>query len=176
MKRSLDIDVTIDHDLWKKIGFKADATARKAIEAALVSADLPQIIRKKTSFEISVLLTGDTQIRALNRDFRKKDKPTNVLSFASLDASDSKMAASLPGPFHLGDIVLALDTLEREALEQDKSLKDHFIHLTVHGTLHLLGYDHMQPEEAKVMESLEVAVLKSLGIENPYNSPGFMPE
>ncbi len=109
----------------------------------------------------------------MNRDYRGKDKATNVLSFATLDGE----TFIHPGmAFHLGDIILALETLKREAEEQDKRLEDHFSHLLVHGTLHLLGYDHMKINEAKEMENLEIHILNGLGVENPYKNMNSMPE
>lgn len=122
---------------------------------------------------MSVLLSGDENVRIMNRNYRNKDKATNVLSFATLD-SDTFVHPDMA--FHLGDIILAFETLKREAEEQDKRLEDHFIHLLVHGTLHLLGYDHMKINEAEEMESLEIHILESLGIENPYKNMDSMPE
>ncbi|NBX02785.1 MAG: rRNA maturation RNase YbeY [Alphaproteobacteria bacterium] len=104
--------------------------------------------------EITVVLADDAFVKNLNRDFRGKDKPTNVLSF--------------PGDGHLGDIVLAFETIEREAKEQQKTFKAHVQHLLVHGTLHLLGHDHIKDAEAEKMEALEIKILKELGVANPY--------
>ena len=104
--------------------------------------------------EMTVVLADDAFVKNLNRDFRGKNKPTNVLSF--------------PGDGHLGDIVLAFETIERQAKEQNKTFKAHVQHLLVHGTLHLLGHDHMEEAEAEKMESLEIKILKELGVANPY--------
>lgn len=111
--------------------------------------------------ELSVALVDDGHIRQLNADFRGQDKPTNVLSFPADD---------LPGMENvmLGDIVLASETLAREADEQDKALADHLTHLTVHGMLHLLGYDHETHDEAEEMEDLERVILNRLGLADPY--------
>jgi probable rRNA maturation factor len=106
--------------------------------------------------EISVVLADDAFVRELNRTYRGKDKPTNVLSF--------------PSDEHLGDIVLAFETVASEAAQQGKSFKAHAQHLLVHGTLHLLGYDHEQEAQAEEMEGLEVKILKKLGVANPYLS------
>lgn len=106
--------------------------------------------------EVSILLTNDTRIQELNRDFRDKDKPTNVLSFPSEEED------------FLGDIAISFNTLEKEAEEQDKEFTHHFIHMLIHGTLHLLGYDHITDEEAEEMESLEIKILDDMGIKNPY--------
>lgn len=117
--------------------------------------------------EIDICLSSDVAVRDLNRDWRGKDKPTNVLSFPGLEGA---LAGSLPAemPRPLGDIVLALETCQREAAEQGKSLAAHVQHLVVHGVLHLLGYDHEVEAEAREMEALEVLVLAGLGVADPY--------
>ena len=118
--------------------------------------------------ELSVTLTDDESIRILNRDYRGKDKPTNVLSFAMQEGEGPE---DVPGmPLLLGDLVLAHGTIVREAAEQDKAFDDHFRHLLVHGALHLLGYDHEDDAEAEEMEALEIEILSRMGIENPYKN------
>lgn len=141
-----------------------------AVNNALAHAAIPAIIAGR-DVEVSVVLTDDKTVQTLNREYRGKDKPTNVLSFATLDDDEPLPPA---GPVNLGDIVLAQETLAREAAEMDKTLRAHFIHLLVHGTLHLLGYDHEDEEEANLMESLEITVLETYGIENPYSEARFM--
>ena len=107
---------------------------------------------------VTVLLTDDDAVAALNAQFRGKDGPTNVLSFEAA-----------PNPErHLGDIALAFGVCAREAAEQGKPLGHHLQHLTAHGVLHLLGYDHISDDEAEVMEDLERAVLAGLGVPDPY--------
>jgi probable rRNA maturation factor len=108
--------------------------------------------------EITVLLTDDAAVRALNGKFRGKDQATNVLSFP---------APAFARP-HLGDVALAFGVCAGEAKEQGKSLADHLSHLTVHGVLHLLDYDHEADEEAEVMERMERAILEQLGVGDPY--------
>ncbi len=111
--------------------------------------------------ELSIVLTDDAEQQELNAAWRGIDKPTNVLSFPQIEP----MA---PVAGLLGDIVLARETLEREAREQGVSFTDHFTHLVVHGFLHILGYDHIADDEALAMESLETQILASLGIGDPY--------
>lgn len=123
-----------------------------AITATLIAAQHPT----EAPLEISIVLTNDEEIQTLNREYRGQDKPTNVLSFPQ------------DVPILLGDIVVAYETLARETNEQNKSFKDHFTHMLVHGCLHLLGYDHIQEAEAENMETLEITILSSLGIKNPY--------
>ena len=116
--------------------------------------------------ELTVTLTDDASIHILNRDYREKDKPTNVLSFPMWDKMSEIPHGA--GAIPLGDIIIAFETIKREAVEQEKSLPDHFTHMLVHGFLHLLGYDHMTDAEATEMESLEIRILKKLSITNPY--------
>ena len=111
---------------------------------------------------VTIVLSDDGSVRALNAEWRGKDKPTNVLSFPAGPVPPGQ------GPAALGDIVLARQTLEREAAEEGKSLGDHFTHLVVHGFLHLLGYDHETDAEAETMEELERRVLHALAIDDPY--------
>lgn len=152
---------------------------------AVCEAALP-----KGKYELAVVLADDAFVRELNRDYRGKDKATNVLSFPSspsplegegrdggspqrTQSAESTPLPNLPpqggkGYTELGDIVLAFETIEREAAEQQKSFRDHASHLLVHGVLHLLGHDHEVEKEAAKMEQKEIKILKKLGIANPY--------
>ncbi len=113
--------------------------------------------------ELSLVFTDDAAIQEINAEWRGKDKPTNVLSFPAFPLEPGKM----PGPM-LGDIVIARETVEREAVDLDKSFEDHLTHLLVHGFLHLFGYDHMETGEAERMEALETRILAVLGLSDPY--------
>jgi probable rRNA maturation factor len=113
---------------------------------------------------LSLLFTDDATIADLNRDWRGKPKPTNVLSFPAPDTSEA--ADGIPMP--LGDIVFGFETVAKEAAEAGLTLADHINHLLVHGLLHLLGYDHEEDREATAMEQLETAILARLGIADPY--------
>jgi probable rRNA maturation factor len=159
---SLLIDTVVSSPAWSEQSFDIET----AIKKALAMADVP-IHMQGRDLELSVVLTDDAHIQTLNRDYRKKDKPTNVLSFTILD-EDSFLPEGEAYP--LGDIILAYETIEREAAEQGKSFHDHVLHLLVHGTLHLLGYDHENDTDANAMESLEISALAQLGIANPYTS------
>ena len=162
--RSLACDVTVVAGDWPDHVADAEDLCERAVRAAL--AGVPAEVPPEGDLEISVALADDATVRALNRDYRGHDKPTNVLSFAEADAG---MPAVPGAPAHLGEIVLALETLRAEAGAQGKTPADHLAHLTVHGVLHLLGYDHERGEaEATAMESLEIAVLAGLGVANPY--------
>lgn len=111
---------------------------------------------------VTVTLTNDNEIQRLNKDFRQKDKATNVLSFPDGELDEN-------GRLHIGDIVMAFETMEREACEQEILLTDHLTHLMIHGLLHLYGYDHETEDEAEEMEALEIEILQDMGIKNPYN-------
>lgn len=121
--------------------------------------------------ELSVVLADDTFIQALNTEYRQKDAPTNVLSFPNYDLIPGTGDPFVQEPIIvLGDIFLSLDTLKKEAEAQQKPLKQHFFHLLLHGILHLLGYDHIDNQDAELMEALEVQLLSQLNIPNPYES------
>lgn len=155
------LDVLIEHDAWTQ--------AEPAIEAicvAAVGATLAACRRAADDHELSVVLSDDAAVRALNRDYRGQDKATNVLSFA---LQDTAPLDALPGyPVALGDVVLAFETTRDEAARQGITLRDHASHLVVHGVLHLLGFDHMEPLQADEMERLERRILADLGIADPY--------
>ncbi len=122
----------------------------------------PQYIHKDIhSLEISIVLTNNTHITELNRDYRGKDKPTNVLSFPQDE------------PGLLGDIIIARETIIAEAKDQGKTMQNHFTHMLIHGCLHLMGFDHIEEKEAQTMEDLEIKILSQMNIKNPYESNDF---
>jgi len=114
---------------------------------------------------IAICLAGDERVQGLNRDFRGRDRPTNVLSFPG--GEEDGPAGQDGQPFHLGDIILSLQTMQREAAELKIPLRHHLAHLVIHGVLHLLGHDHVEDEEAEQMERLERAAMHSLGLPPP---------
>ena len=124
--------------------------------------------------DLAIVLADDGFLRELNRTYRGQDAPTNVLAFEGsdppdLDAADPDSIDPIPeGAWQLGDVVLARETIAREASAQAKRFADHAVHLTVHGVLHLLGHDHGTDAEARQMEALEIEILKVLGIADPY--------
>ncbi len=145
-----------------------DLIARRAAEAAVAESSFPQLGTSERPVEISVLLTSDDRVRELNAEYRDKDKPTNVLSFPMLDPSNLRDTTVAGPELLLGDIILARGVCEAEAREKQVSVEQHATHLIVHGTLHLLGYDHRDDAEAADMERREVLALGRLGIANPY--------
>lgn len=146
--------------------------ARRAAEAAVAESAFPQLAESLRPVEISFRLTGDEEVRALNAEWRGKDRPTNVLSFPIAEPYELERADEEPeGPgLMLGDVVLARGVCEREAAGKAIPLERHAVHLLVHGTLHLLGHDHRDDEEAADMERREAAALARLGIANPYEA------
>jgi probable rRNA maturation factor len=150
---SVAIEIAIEAGDWAKLSHPAD-TVRRAATAALASAGVED-------GEVGVVLTDDAHVRELNRKWRAKDEPTNVLSFLS--------PFSDPGePRFLGDVVLACETVTREAEAEGKSVDHHLAHLVVHGVLHLVGHDHASDGEAEAMERQERAALASVGVPDPY--------
>ena len=141
---------------------------RKAAEAAIAESAFPQLAEALRTVELSVRLASDEEVRGLNAHWRGKDKPTNVLSFPMAEAYELEQSDEDGPAIMLGDIVLAHGVVEREAAEKGVSLNQHATHLVVHGTLHLLGYDHEAEADAAEMESREVRALARLGIANPY--------
>ncbi|NEU12057.1 rRNA maturation RNase YbeY [Methylobacterium sp. BTF04] len=155
-----EIDVAVADPRWETVAPDLEAFVIRAVEAALAIAPKPP----DSAVEISILLTTDAMVQDLNKTWRGKDKPTNVLSFP---APPQPAHAGVATP--LGDVVLAYDTMLRESAEQSKPLSHHLAHLLVHGTLHLLGQDHETGEsDAEAMEALEIAALRALGVPDPY--------
>ncbi|NJS15279.1 MAG: rRNA maturation RNase YbeY [Sphingopyxis sp.] len=151
--------------------------AQRAVAAALAETPHAPLADAAPLVEIGVRLTDDAEVQALNRDYRGKDKPTNVLSFPQYDPADFVMLADTDdGEILVGDIVLALETCTGEAAERGIAVADHAAHLIVHGTLHLLGYDHLDDASGDAMEALETKALATLGIADPYVDHQTLPE
>jgi len=162
----LEVAVDADEEWDSSSGW--EQLARKAAQAAIAESNYPELIDSERPVEISVTLTGDEQVRALNSEWRGKDKPTNVLSFPMADEMDFARQTVAGPELLLGDIILAHGVCETEAAEKGVSVEQHATHLLVHGTLHLLGYDHHEDAQAADMEAREVRALARLGIANPY--------
>ena len=162
------LEVAIEADEEWDSSRSWDKLVRKAAEAAIAESAFPQLATSSRPVELSVRLTGDEQVRALNAEWRGKDKATNVLSFPLADG-DELSVANVAGPeLLLGDIILARGICEAEAADKGITFEQHATHLLVHGTLHLLGYDHHDDDEAADMEAREIRALGRLGIANPY--------
>lgn len=160
----LQIDILRENGDWDTLD-DVEKSIRTAVRAALqpsAGSAADQVI------EVSILLENDAALQALNKQWRNKDKPTNVLSFPAPPLPDAMLAMQTER--HLGDIALSFDTLAAEARTENKALSDHLQHLVVHGMLHLQGHDHQTPDEADEMEDLERRILADLGIGDPYAS------
>lgn len=159
----VDLQITVEAGNWP------DENALEEMLAPVVAAASRWLALEaaqpmpETPPELSLLFTDDVAMQAINGEWRAKDKPTNVLSFPAFPLKPG----GLPGPM-LGDIVLARETIEREAAEMERNFDHHLAHLVVHGYLHLFGYDHIEPGEAEVMEAAETRILATLGISDPY--------
>lgn len=147
---AIELDVAIDAPCWSAVP-DAEAIVRRAVEEAALQV--------KPRGAMTIVLTDDEEIRALNNEWRGFDKPTNVLSFP---------AAPTPGSATLGDVIIAYETVQREAADEGKPFAHHLSHLAIHGFLHLLGHDHDNEGKARLMENLERKVLANLGIPDPY--------
>jgi probable rRNA maturation factor len=163
------LDLVLDADPeWDSSSADWAAMAERAVRAAVAASAFPQLLDGDREVELSMTLTDDEAVRALNAQWRGKDKPTNVLSFPMSEFDELEASAGDGPPLMLGDIVLAHGVCTREADEKAISIADHAQHLMVHGTLHLLGYDHLEDDEAEAMEALERSALAGIGIADPY--------
>jgi probable rRNA maturation factor len=197
MPDRVDIALSIEDERWEAVVADVEMLCERSARSALAAANaqdpdwLPE-----GPVEMSVILADDATVQELNKNYRGKDKPTNVLSFAlyadgggeeggeededegeeveepeeeGLEDGDVEfLSPEAPVPVILGDVILAFETVEREAREQRKAFADHLAHLVTHGVLHLLGYDHIEDSEAEQMERLETQILSGLGIADPY--------
>ena len=156
---SYTLEATIVRSLWEPRIIKSFEKKLKKILQEIFDGSKAKFL--KNNILISILFSGDQQVAELNKYFRNINKPTNVLSFPStqINAKDK---------FFLGDIIFSSQTIIYEAERDNKNLEDHLIHLFIHGVLHLLDYDHETENDASIMESLEVQILKNLNIDNPY--------
>ncbi|WP_170332931.1 rRNA maturation RNase YbeY [Ruegeria arenilitoris] len=164
----MNLEITIEDTRWQRL----EPLATRAIQAVLDHCDLDADL-----CEISLLACDDTRIADLNAEFREKPTPTNVLSWPAEDLAADQPGQSplqpeqdFTGEIALGDIAISYDTCAREADEAGKPMDDHVTHLIIHGTLHLLGYDHIRDEDADLMEAVEVDILGKLGLDDPYNA------
>lgn len=163
------IALSIDDERWRHVSGLEPALT-EAAGAALTAGN--EALAAMDS-DISISLASDAALRELNRDYRGKDTPTNVLSFPGFD-SEQDLAGAMAGaraggpPLMLGDLILAYETVAREAEAQGKPFLNHARHLVVHGVLHLIGFDHESDAEAEIMEAAERRILSGLGVPDPY--------
>ena len=171
-KIDIDFDILSNEPRWSNVLPGFEVLSQTAIDLVFLSQGSK--FTASNPIEISLTLTNDQEIKQLNSDHRNQNKATNVLSFPAYETTEIEGFNSnqlpLGMPIALGDIVVALETLEREDEAQNKSFNHHYQHLLIHGCLHLLGFDHENDTEAGEMESLEVELLKQLGIADPYKN------
>ena len=167
---TLDIVLDADPEWDSSVGW--DELARKAASAAIAESAFAQLGSGRRVVELSVRLTDDEEVRALNAKWRGKDKPTNVLSFPMAEPREIGETAAGGPELMLGDIILARGVVTREAEDKAIPIERHAAHLMVHGTLHLLGYDHEDEAAAADMERREVQALARIGIADPYGDGG----
>ena len=172
-------NISYEHKIWKEEAYIIEVNIDKKLwESRLVKnfeEDLSDILKSisiniegahsSNDFLISIMFSGDKEIMELNNKFRQINKPTNVLSFPS-----AKNSLPNSDTIFLGDIIFSIETIKSEAKSNKKTIIDHLTHLFIHGVLHLLGYDHETRGKALIMENLEICILSSLGIKNPYKS------
>ncbi len=163
---NIDIDLLIKDKTWKN---QKDINKELMVNVFDRVLNYLKIPMCNNTIEISITLTDDKHIRVLNKNYRHKDKPTNVLTFSLYEKKSNIISDIKKLPcMSLGDIIFSFDTIEKESEEQEKTFKDHFIHMLVHSYLHLFGYDHIKPDEQFQMETMEIDILRNMNIENPY--------
>lgn len=164
-----DVKVTIEDEAWSE-SFDLAAEKYSDILSLVCDAASAEGVSVPAVAELSLVLTSDEGLQHLNLEYRGQDRPTNVLSFPGSWQGIARATGDAPAL--LGDVVMARQTVLREAAEQAKKPEAHFCHLLVHGILHLLGYDHIDDQDAATMEALEIAILGSLNIDDPYELVG----
>ena len=165
------LNIIFDDERWKTKLPEVDTFANKVFDTVLNFLSVNDLGFEgwnNKPVSISLSLSNNGEVQKLNREFRGKDKPTNVLSFANIDDEFFEEEFLAEDIVELGDIIMAVETLENEAGIKKISLQNHFAHLLIHGILHLYGYDHIEDDEADEMEGIEIDILKELGIANPY--------
>ena len=173
MKSKVVLDVIVEDEQWtENVDFDAVKVAEElkdlAFDYVAEAVKDHELLALDKTYSVNVCLSNDEEVHRLNKEFRGMDKPTNVLSFANIDEDEFWDGLSDTDEAELGEIILAYETLEREAALKGISIYAHYCHLLVHGFLHLLGFDHQEDEEAEEMEGLETEILAAFSIENPY--------
>lgn len=159
----LNLDILVRDEAWDSVIANISGVCGETAKVAFSAG-----ISDPVAAEAALVLADDAFVAALNQEYRNKSGPTNVLSFAALDGDDTHPGGGDGAPLMLGDIIIARETTEREALETGISVEHHLRHLVVHGILHLLGYDHLEEDDAEEMETLEIQVLAGMGVADPY--------
>lgn len=166
---NVKINLSIEDERWTAAIADIAAVVERVKDAVVnrVNGEV-DFLSPDRRFSLNLCLSNDEEVHRLNKEFRNMDKPTNVLSFASVDDEDFDEMLVSGEEVELGDVIVAFETMESEAEELEVSFCDHFCHLWTHGMLHILGYDHVKPEEQAEMEQREIDILTDLKIANPY--------
>jgi probable rRNA maturation factor len=164
---NVTVEIAQESDEWDNAPFIEENLFSEI--TSIVLSRYPNFLNVK-EFELSILLTGAKQMQSLNGEFRNKDKATNVLSFPDIKIDWRKIVEFIPDSdyMYLGDIAFGYEVIALEAKNKFISFQDHFKHLLIHAILHLVGYDHIEDEDAQAMESIEIQILESIGIKSPY--------
>jgi probable rRNA maturation factor len=168
----INIDVITRSKKWCNEK-NVEKSVKRICKKIISLTDLRKILTKDSVLELSISLVSNRQIKKTNFEFRGKNKSTDVLSFAALDENlihkvGFKKAVKPCDYLFLGDVVIAYEMVKKESLAQKKKFEDHLTHLILHSILHLIGHDHEDKKMAKIMEDLEIKILKKIGIQNPY--------
>lgn len=169
---AITLDIVHKSDKWQQ-EINIDDFIEERCKEIIPLTNLKELIDAKIAIEIGISLLCDRQITEINRQFRQKNKATNVLSFPNLDEDQIReyglrQTIGACNYLFLGDILLSYETIKKECDKENKNFNDHLTHLILHSILHLIGYDHNNDQMAKIMESLEIKILKTLKIDNPY--------
>lgn len=165
------LNIQLEDNRWAEAIADINQVAEKvkdAVFAYMAEHENLEILKSEKPVIANLCLSNDETVHQLNKEFRNMDKPTNVLSFANLDFDEFNAVNELYSEIELGDIIIAYETMQKEADLENITLYAHFCHLLTHGLLHILGFDHIEEDEARYMESFEVEILQSLNIDNPY--------
>ncbi len=170
-KNNTELNISIEEKGWETALPDFQELSNKVMQKTIdfvQNHDEIDFLSLNKTISVNLSLSNDENIHKLNLEFRNMDKPTNVLSFANIDDPFFEEQIQTDDIIELGDIMIALETMQREAKEKEISLHDHYCHLFIHGILHLLGFDHIEDDEAEYMEDFEVRILAELNIANPY--------
>lgn len=161
--------ISIDLNSSWDDGVDWQTLAEESINQAIINSDYKYLPSYDKNISISITLSNNDQLHALNKQYRGKDKATNILSFPMLEPNELRALDNHPIPeILLGDLILSHDICYDEAIEKNITIEEHYQHLIIHGILHLLGYDHIEDKDADIMQSIEITALHNMGINNPY--------
>ncbi len=165
---TIKLNVNIEDKHWKQLLPRIEELSQEVLQTTLNFIN-PSFLQNKKEISLNLQLSDDKEIQSLNKYFRHLDKATNILSFANIDDEDFVNSLDKMETIELGDIIIAFETMEQQSKEQEISFHDHYIHILIHGILHLLGYDHIEEDERQEMEDMEIRILTLFDISNPYS-------